>query len=151
MRFDCVDNQFVEVGFPNWEFDRYSEWILVTVHAKSVNEEWSAIDLALELSDLLYCSQWFKQVSQNESPPYGGGLSFIEPCIWFELMNSHDSQLKEIDLILGAELYPDWDWDDENYIRFRFQATNEKLHSIAVEFQNEYDDFIKKHGTYIKI
>lgn len=156
MLFQCMDNQSVGIELLEYQFSQRNnglgdshepeKWIIISVSVKSNVGNWNAKDPSLEIDDIPIISDWFKTLSQNRPVKYEGNLSFTEPCLEFQLLNSFDSPIKRIKIKIGGELYPKWDWEKYNYAEIIFEADNQQLIRLAHELFQNYTDFLKRNN-----
>ena len=145
MIFPCINNQFIEfkiitVDIPARYRKGHDCWVDVFLFVCSTDKIWSAIDPAIEVPEYYGMIDWFRQLSQNEDVKYEGELSFMEPNLYFQLINSFDSEFKEIDIYIGGELNP----SEDDYKIIRMRVNNEELLMISQGLDEEIKKFIKR-------
>lgn len=147
--FHCIDNQSVVFDLLEYQFSQKcyepEQWIIVRVIVNGNRENWSANDPSLEIGDIPSIIKWFRTLAKNEPVKYEGTLSFIEPCLEFQLLNKHDSSVKRIVIKIGGELYPKWNWEEYNYAEIVFEADNQQLLQYADDLLQDYEEFLKNN------
>jgi len=98
MRFDCINNQFVELSVLGYEFpektdDEWdSNWLLIHINVVSNEKQWDITDPAITSFELKWLIDWINNISENKIEKYKW-MDFTEPCISFELINNFDSRM----------------------------------------------------------
>jgi hypothetical protein len=74
MIFHCVKHQTVELTIIDYEFSEPHgpdhEWLDIRVSVHATDQDWVAIDPALELGDYPSMINWFRALSQDKPVPY---------------------------------------------------------------------------------
>ncbi len=100
----------VNYQFPNIEdyADKYDKnWLNVRVDIKDKSgAEFSAEDPSILTWELMELLNWFKTISEGKKPEYSI-LGFIEPTIYFELLDKNADNEVKIRIHLCCELKPE--------------------------------------------
>jgi hypothetical protein len=147
MRFECINNQFVELSILGYEFPQItdegdSNWLLVHINVKSYEKQrrkikqrlWSKTDPAITTFELKWLIDWFNYISENKIEKYKR-MDFTEPNMSFELLNDFDSVVKRMKIIFMAEFNPISNVGAEYSIELN--ATNKQLKRYAEELESE--------------
>jgi len=163
MRFDCINNQFVELSILGYEFPEITDkadewnrnWLFVHINVKSNEKQWNKTHPSITTFELKRLIDWFRNISENISVKYSW-IDFLEPNISFELTNNYDSNIKNIKIHLWAEFHPfvptcanyrtDSATDAVPDYCIEFNATNEQLKNYANELEIE----LKKYPERVK-
>jgi hypothetical protein len=148
MKFDCINNQFVELSIAGYEFPEItdewdSNWLFVHINVKSNENQWDKIHPAITTFELKWLIDWFKNISKNKIEKYKQ-MNFTEPNISFELINNFDSSVKNIKIHFVEEFNPITDVGIDYCIEFN--ATNEQLRNYSKELKTE----LKKYPERVK-
>ena len=143
MRFDCLNNQFVELSILGYEFSEItnewdSNWLLMHINVKSDEKQWNKTYPAITTFELKWLIDWLKNISDNKIVKYKW-INFTEPNISFELINNYNSKIKNIKIHLMAEFNPLTDVGTDYCIEFN--ATNNQLKNISNELEIELKNF----------
>ncbi len=102
--FSITNYQFPDIEDSADKYDK--NWLNVRVNIKDKSgAEFSAEDPSILTWELMELLKWFETISEGKKPEYST-LGFIEPAIYFELLDkSPDSKVK-IRIHLCCELKP---------------------------------------------
>ena len=151
MRFECINNQFVELSILGYQFSEItdewdSNWLLVHINVKSYIKQrkkleqifWNKTDPAITTFELKWLICWFKNISENKVEKYKR-MDFTEPNISFELLNDFDSNIKRMRINFMAEFNPIFKMGTEYSIELN--ATNKQLKKYAEELEIELNQY----------
>ena len=145
MTFQGLDNQTVEIRISNYQFPNSMEddwddnWLNIYLNVKSKAGNWQVIDPSLTTAEFKELIDWFRNLSQNKKPEYAR-LTFIEPNLSFELLNSFDNISKEFKIKFNLESRPQSATNDKDYF-VDCLADNNMLLKIADELKQELDNY----------
>jgi hypothetical protein len=144
MRFECINDQFVEFSILGYQFPEITDgdewtrnWLLVHINVKSNEKQWDKTDPAITTFELKELIDWLINISENKIEEYEL-LMFTEPNISFELINNIESNKKNIKIHLAAEFKPII--DGQNYC-IEFIATNDQLKNYVKELEIESKNY----------
>jgi hypothetical protein len=67
MKFECINNQFVELSIQGYQFPEItdewdSNWLLVRIDVKLNKRHWNKTDPAITTFELKWLIDWFKNI-----------------------------------------------------------------------------------------
>ena len=169
MKFECINNQFVEISILGYECplrkdsDRWEKnWLSVQFNVKDNKKNWNKTDPVITTFELQRLIDWLNTISENKA--YKRTLSsgqvmefktidFTERNLSFELINDFDSNIKQIKIIFRGEIKPINDTGTEFSKEFCFK---EELDPIIEEAEysielNATNDQLKKYSEELEI
>jgi hypothetical protein len=143
MTFKGINNQTVELKITSYQFpeitdgDWDSNWLNIYLKVNSTVGNWQTVYPALTTWDVKRLINWFDNLSNNIQLE-ATYISFVEPNISFELMDSFDSKKKTIRIQFNLEFRPKSAKDDRECF-FDFIAGNNELKCIVVDLKKELE------------
>jgi hypothetical protein len=154
MIFDCIRGQFVELKIVDYEFPdivvdkedhnwfKDSNWLIIYINVKSKKLCWNATAPVLNIFDVRYIIDWFKDISNNKITEKE--IDFIESELSFDLLSNFDSTIKKIKINFMDMFNPSWTNDNLIYRQkysLKFEATNEELRVYAQNLEQELEKY----------
>jgi hypothetical protein len=145
MKFNCEDNQTVELKIHNYEFPdsidcKYDgNWLNIYLKVESKVGHWQTIDPSLVTWEVIALINWFRSLANNDNT-ITKEQEFSEPNISFYLLNNLTDQEKIIKIKFDFESRPKPAKEEIEY-SVVFIADKIELDRIAYELETELQKF----------
>lgn len=149
MKFNCEDNQTVELKIHNYQFpnslDREYDgnWLNIYLKVESKVGHWQTIDPSLLTWDIIELINWFRNLA-NSDKTITKEQEFIEPNISFYLLNDLTDKEKIIKIKFDLESRPKSAKEEIEYSVI-FIADKSELDRIAYELETELQKFPERN------
>ncbi|WP_077406059.1 WapI family immunity protein [Cellulophaga omnivescoria] len=147
MIFKGINDQTVEFRITNYQFPEItdceydSNWLLIYLNVKSDCGNWQTVDPSLLVGDVKEIIEWFKKISQNETPKYKC-LNFIEPNLEFELIKL-GIDFKTVRIKFNLESRPKSTDDKRDYF-VDCKMNNSELYKVIEGLKKELQPYPKR-------
>jgi len=149
MKFNCEDNQTVELKIHNYQFPNSLDkeydgnWLNIYLKVESKVGHWQTIDPSLLTWDITELIKWFRRLVYNDKT-ITKEKEFIEPNISFYLLNELTDQEKIIKIKFDLESRPKSAKEEIEYSVI-FIADKTELERIAYELETELQKFPERN------
>ena len=149
MKFNCEDNQTVELKIHNYQFpdsldkEYDGNWLNIYLKVESKVGHWQTIDPSLLTWDITELIKWFRRLVYIDKT-ITKEKEFIEPNISFYLLNELTDQEKIIKIKFDLESRPKSAKEEIEYSVI-FIADKTELERIAYELETELQKFPERN------